>query len=209
VQARSYYYHVKTTDYCGDVSQPGNLGKSILLKTTVNNDDNVQVDWSAYQRWEDGVKLYELELLDANGNFVKHTTNNFTDTGYVDASGNYNQMPQVCYRVKAVSNSDVISYSNIDCEKGRSSIFVPNAFTPNPDGHNSTFIIVGSFIKTYELNIFNRYGEKIYTSNSLDISWDGTYKGKPVQDDAYMYVIHALGMDGKHHNLTGTVTVLN
>jgi gliding motility-associated-like protein len=208
VHSQSYYYRVKCTDYCGDVSEPGNIGKSILLGAAINEDENVEIGWSAYQKWDDGVNHYELEMKNASGVYENPGINNITDTVYVDESGTYNSLAQVCYRVKAISNSGVVSYSNTDCVKGRSSLFVPNAFTPNKDGINTTFIIVGAYIKTYQLQIFNRYGELLYTSNNLEKSWDGTYKGEPVQDGAYLYVINAIGMDGKQHNPTGTVTLL-
>jgi gliding motility-associated-like protein len=208
VHSKSYYYRVSTTDVCGDVSQPGNIGKTILLHTLTDNEDNVNVSWSGYQQWEEGIQYYEVQQADANGVFVKVGTNNAADTSFVDASNLFNQIPQVRYRVKAVSNQGVESFSNIDDAKGRSSLFAPNAFTPNGDEHNNKFVVVGAYIKTYEINIYDRYGEKIFTGNNLEESWDGTYKGQPAQDGAYVYVINSLGIDAKFHNLSGTVTLL-
>lgn len=211
VHKQSYHYRVRTTDYCADVSEASNLGKSILLRSSINADENVKVDWSAYQRWDDGVQRYELEVQNNNGTFVSAGVNNLTakDTIYIDQTGLYNYLPKICYRVIGISNSGVVSYSNTDCVTGRSSLFVPNAFTPNGDGYNNTFVIVGAYIKTYKIEIFNRYGEKLYTSYSLEDTWDGTFKGEAVQDDVYIYVINAEGMDHKRYNLSGNVTVLN
>ena len=211
VHQQSYYYRIKCTDYCADISAPSNIGKSILLGTGINADDNITVDWSAYQHWDDGVKKYELEIQTGSGGFVDAGVNNLTDkdTNYIDTEGDYNYFPKICYRVKATSFNGVISYSNTDCEKGRSSLFVPNAFTPNGDSHNNTFVVVGSYIKTYKIQIFNRYGEKLFTGYSLEDTWDGTFKGEAVQDDAYIYIINAEGIDNKRYNLHGNVTVLN
>ena len=211
VHQQSYYYRIKCTDYCADISAPSNIGKSILLGTGINADDNITVDWSAYQHWDDGVKKYELEIQTGSGGFVNAGVNNLTDkdTNYIDTEGDYNYFPKICYRVKATSFNGVISYSNTDCEKGRSSLFVPNAFTPNGDSHNNTFVVVGSYIKTYKIQIFNRYGEKLFTGYSLEDTWDGTFKGEAVQDDAYIYIINAEGIDNKRYNLHGNVTVLN
>ena len=117
-------------------------------------------------------------------------------------------MPQLCYRIKATSNNGTISYSNTDCAKGRSSLFVPNAFTPNRDQTNNKFVIIGTFIKKFEINIYNRYGEKLFTSNDLENSWDGMYKSETAEEGAYLYVINAQGMDYKYHNYSGTVTLL-
>lgn len=211
VHLQSYYYRIKCTDYCADISAPSNIGKSILLGTDINEDDNITVDWSAYQHWDDGVKKYELEIQTGSGDFIDVGVNNLTDkdTSYIDEVGDYNYYPKICYRVKATSFNGVISYSNTDCERGHSSLFVPNAFTPNGDGHNNTFVVVGAYIKTYKIQIFNRYGEKLFTAYNLEDTWDGTFKGEAVQDDAYIYIINAEGIDNKRYNLRGNVTVLN
>lgn len=208
VHNQSYYYRIRTTDVCGDVSVAGNVGKTILLKVEADDQENVNAVWSQYQKWDDGIAAYQIELKGANGLYNWAGENNFTDTTFTDESNAYNQLPKVCYRVKAISNNGTISYSNTDCDKGRSSLFVPNAFTPNQDEHNNKFVIIGNFIKKFEINVYNRYGEKLFTSTSLAESWDGTYKGETAQEGAYLYVINAQGMDNKYHNYSGTITLL-
>jgi gliding motility-associated-like protein len=208
VHSQSYYYRVITTDVCGDKSIASNIGKTILLKAETDEEDNVNVTWSKYQKWDEGIASYEIEQMGNSSIFETVGRNNFIDTAFVDASNLFNQIDKVCYCVKAISNTGVVSYSNIDCAKGRSTLFVPNAFTPNGDGNNNVFKIVGAYIKDYELNIYNRYGEKIYTSYSLDDSWDGMYKNETAQEGAYLVVINAKGLDYKAHNYSGTVTLL-
>ncbi len=208
VHSQSYFYRVVTTDVCGDISVPSNIGKTILLKAKTDATDNVNVVWSKYQKWEEGIASYTIEQLTGGSIFEQVGTTNFMDTTFVDASNLFNQIPKVCYRVKAISNTGTLSYSNTDCAKGRSTLFVPNAFTPNGDGHNNVFKIVGAYISEYELNIYNRYGEKLYTSYSLEKSWDGRYKNETAQEGAYLYVITAKGLDYKTHNYSGTVTLL-
>jgi len=73
------------------------------------------------------------------------------------------------------------------------SIFVfyaPNAFTPDGDGFNETFFAYTSRTNLVKLDIFNRWGELIYTGEALtaeDLVWDGTYKGEVVQSGTYTY----------------------
>lgn len=208
VHNQSYYYRTRTTDICGAVSAPGNIGKTILLQAKTNDEDNVNVTWSGYQQWNEGISHYEIEQVNSSNDFVTVATNNATDTLFTDNSNLFNNLPRIAYRVKAVSNEGTVSFSNIADANGRSSLFVPSAFTPNSDEHNNIFTVVGAYIKSFEINIYNRYGEKIFTGYSLDESWDGSYKGEPVQEGAYVYVINALGIDTKHHNLSGTITVL-
>lgn len=208
VHNQSYYYRIRTADVCGDISAAGNIGKTILLSVEADDDENVNATWSNYQKWDDGIASYQIELKDINGMYNWTGENTFDDTTFTDESNLYNQLPQVCYRIKATSNNGTISYSNTDCAKGRSSLFVPNAFTPNGDQTNNKFVIIGTFIKKFEINIYNRYGEKLFTSNDLENSWDGMYKSETAEEGAYLYVINAQGMDYKYHNYSGTVTLL-
>jgi len=68
-------------------------------------------------------------------------------------------------------------------------LYVPNAFTPNSDGYNDLFMAKGTHILEYEMMIFDRWGELVYTSQNLNNGWDGTYKGDPAKEDVYVYKI--------------------
>ncbi|MHB8208718.1 MBG domain-containing protein, partial [Mucilaginibacter sp.] len=68
---------------------------------------------------------------------------------------------------------------------------IPNAFTPNGDGINDTWII--KYLDYYPnctVEIFNRYGQNVYYSNSYGIPWDGTYKGGVLPTGTYYYIIN-------------------
>ena len=67
-------------------------------------------------------------------------------------------------------------------------IFFPNSFTPNSDGHNDEFRGYGSNIAEFELHIFNRWGEVVFRTSSIDEGWDGTDKGSPAQQDVYVWM---------------------
>lgn len=68
-------------------------------------------------------------------------------------------------------------------------LYVPNTFTPGNDplGINDFFFAKGGNIQFFEMQIFNRWGELIYTLNSLSDSWDGSYNGAPCQDGTYTW----------------------
>ena len=67
-------------------------------------------------------------------------------------------------------------------------VYIPNSFTP--DGNkNMLFKVEGNNIKTFEISIFNRWGELIFLSNSITEGWDGTYKGVKCQNGTYIWKI--------------------
>jgi gliding motility-associated-like protein len=68
-------------------------------------------------------------------------------------------------------------------------IYVPNTFTPNDDPNNRFFLPIGTNIDDFRIDIYNRWGEIIFTAESLGIPWDGTYKGKVCQDGVYGWKI--------------------
>ncbi|MCL6524206.1 MAG: PKD domain-containing protein [Thermoflavifilum sp.] len=85
---------------------------------------------------------------------------------------------------------------------------VPSAFSPNGDGVNDKFLVRGYGIGRFEIEIYNRWGQKVYESRDINQGWDGTYRGKPQPMDAYAYVIHIQFTDGRQTTKTGSVTLL-
>lgn len=80
---------------------------------------------------------------------------------------------------------------------------IPSGFSPNGDGANDTFEIIAlSRYETKELQIFNRWGQSVYTNVNYDNSWDGTRDGVELIDDTYFYV---LLLDNKEY--TGYVVI--
>lgn len=80
-------------------------------------------------------------------------------------------------------------------------IYVPNTFTPDGDSYNQTWKVImgGIDLQSFELLIFNRWGEVIWESHDVSVGWDGTYNGKPVQEGTYVWKIQAKEIinDGK------------
>ncbi|NLA24420.1 MAG: T9SS type B sorting domain-containing protein, partial [Bacteroidales bacterium] len=85
-------------------------------------------------------------------------------------------------------------------------IKIPNAFTPNDDGVNDSWIIehIEMFPTAY-IQVFNRWGQEIYAARGSEKPWDGTYKGRPVPTGPYIYVINLFNSEKIK---TGTVTVV-
>lgn len=70
-----------------------------------------------------------------------------------------------------------------------SELWIPNSFTPNNDGVNDVFLPKGVEIENFEMLIFNRWGEHLFTSDNLETGWDGTFQGEIAKCDVYYYLI--------------------
>jgi gliding motility-associated-like protein len=87
-------------------------------------------------------------------------------------------------------------------------VFVPNTFSPNNDGSNDVFKAVTRGVKLYNLQIFDRWGARIFSSGDVDAAWDGTYKGEPCKADVYTWTIDVSSTRGERKQLRGHVTLL-
>lgn len=85
--------------------------------------------------------------------------------------------------------TDSILVSDTICLDKYCSFNLPNAFSPNGDGLNDYFLpAYFGVITQYNLNIYNRYGERIFSSQKAEEGWDGTHKrGIPVEVGVYYY----------------------
>jgi gliding motility-associated-like protein len=93
-------------------------------------------------------------------------------------------------------------------------VFIPNAFSPNGDGVNDLFSIEGQDIdpNDFLLQIFNRWGELIFESNSPSIKWNGTFNGSSdyfAQEEVYVYQARIGSLaTGEIRAFSGSVTVI-
>ncbi|MDN3204164.1 gliding motility-associated C-terminal domain-containing protein [Algoriphagus sediminis] len=88
-------------------------------------------------------------------------------------------------------------------------VVIPNAFTPNGDGLNDTFMPKLRGIQEFYLEVFNTWGESMFiTSSPEDKGWDGTYKGQLSPPGNYLYKITYRTPAGESVHRTGGVTLI-
>lgn len=87
-------------------------------------------------------------------------------------------------------------------------LYIPNAFTPNDDGINDTFSPKGGGIKTYSLVIYDRWGNKIFTTNDFAKAWDGYKNSEIVPQGVYVWEINIVSANGKTKEMTGYVSLI-
>jgi len=120
------------------------------------------------------------------------------------------------YTITVTNNFNCAATDNltifVTCDN--SSVFLPNAFTPNKDGLNDYFYPTSRAVdKILSLKIFNRYGEVVFlktnfNANDQNAGWDGTFKGKPADIGSYIYYIQVACKNGEIINLGGKILLL-
>jgi gliding motility-associated-like protein len=111
----------------------------------------------------------------------------------------------VTYMLTVTSADGCSASSNVDITVLKAPV-VPNTFTPNSDGVNDRWEI--KYLDTYpncSIEIYNRYGEKLYSSIGYPLPWDGTYKGAALPVGTYYYIINP--KNGRKV-ITGSVTII-
>ncbi len=107
----------------------------------------------------------------------------------------------------SITQEVTVFVKEVEC--GEPNIFFPNAFTPNGDGSNDVLYVRGNALESVYFAIYNRWGEKVFESNSQDIGWDGTFNGEVVETAVYGYYLKVTCLAGDVYETQGNVTVLN
>jgi gliding motility-associated-like protein len=88
-------------------------------------------------------------------------------------------------------------------------VMIPTAFTPNGDGANDIFKVYSQTTQNInQLSVFNRLGQRIFTSYAQEKGWDGTHNDKPVDAGVYFYYLKYTCSDGKIIEKKGDVSLI-
>jgi gliding motility-associated-like protein len=91
---------------------------------------------------------------------------------------------------------------------GNTEVFIPNAFTPNNDDLNSRFRVYGNGFSDFHIMIFNRWGELLFESYDENQGWDGTFGGKPLLPEVYVYKVELKDFRKSLKSYMGSVTLV-
>jgi gliding motility-associated-like protein len=87
-------------------------------------------------------------------------------------------------------------------------IFLPTAFSPNDDGHNDNLLVLGTYITGWELHIYSRWGQEVYSTTDPNFHWDGRFKGKELEPDVFGYYFTAVCVNNATHSKQGNITLI-
>lgn len=210
--SNSFTYRIKTFDKCLNLTSTSNIGTSILLNKPIFMNEEYHLKWNPYKSWELGILDQTIEY--SYDRFTWNTLQKVTPntTTYIFKE----QVPvtdSVCFRIvnSETTNSlgsAAVSISNIHCVYVIKDFYLPG--TINPNSHNNTFKIYGSGIdKTRQkLEIFNRWGEKVFESTNLQIGWDGKINGEIADMGNYIYKATFYDQTNKYYLKTGSLLII-
>jgi gliding motility-associated-like protein len=85
--------------------------------------------------------------------------------------------------------------------------FVPSAFSPNNDGFNDFWCVYGNCITSMNIQVYNRWGEKVFEAEDKSTCWDGTFNGVMQNDAVFIYQLTAKFVTGEKIVKKGNVTL--
>ena len=198
-------YVITTTDDCGNVNSSKEIC-SIFLQGTIAKNNTVNLFWNNYTGFESGVSTYQIQKFYSDGNL---TTSQQVENSFEEVDDNPNEQI-INYLVTALPVSSPLedAVSNIVSLVKPNNIYYPSAFTPDNNGTNDSFNVRGRFLAEYQMQIFNRWGEMIFASNSAENGWDGTLNGQPQQEGTYLFNLEAVDFAGRQIKENGSFVLI-
>lgn len=199
----SYCYQVAYQNNCGLTSPPSPPVCTVHLSSKGSN----SIDWTGESPFLTGPpSKYVVEVIDSlNG--TREEIDQGTRVTYEPDPNDPNLQSQK-YRIIAVSSTGIQSYSNFYTLRREAKILAPDAFTPDGDGINDTFLVRGLFFDTFRLTIYDRWGAVLYSTTDKSDGWDGNVNGQPAAPGQYMYKVEVRDMTGQQTVRTGGLLLI-
>jgi gliding motility-associated-like protein len=210
IQQRCSYIEQKIKD-CYNVTGPYPVVVNVL--PAGKGEVKLNTIWLPNYYWNGnyfgGVSLsFEQKGLDtANYTFDRWEFKNHTplpSTTRDTVTINFTQADTVIahYKAKEKKIDEVLKESDTE-------VIFPSAFTPNGDGNNDILFALGGLHATdISIEVWNRWGQLVYSSKDLSQGWDGNYKGVPAHTGVYAYLIKFTTFEGDKKRTKGNVTLL-
>jgi gliding motility-associated-like protein len=198
--AASWTYTVIVSDECQTFTVTGTTTVTVV-KPTADFTTTSTVFFNdlpiTFLNQSQNAVTYEWDFGDGNTDTFIHPTNTYDEPGWY-------YITLIATDEKGCTDT-IVKPINIEEEWY---IYIPNTFTPDGDRNNNDFRISTIGISRLTMNIFNRWGENIYTGDGISQSWDGTYLGVYVNDGTYTYQVDFETNSGRERVVRGHVNVL-
>jgi len=116
------------------------------------------------------------------------------------------------YSICLTTTEEGVGCEDIYCDEvyidDEYALSLPNAFSPNGDGFNDVYSILGFGLSSIILRIYNRWGDLLFETHDPAIGWDGYFRGKPQPIEVYVFVLTARTPDGLPLKEKGNITLI-
>lgn len=164
----------------------------VHFEATVNTDS---LDYQAWEIAED--KQFQTVIVTYHESNIDYT---FSETGTYYVRYNYRY-------INEEGDGRYFEYYTIKVTE--SLLQIPNLITPDsPTGTNQVFKVKYQSLTSFEMWVYNRWGQQLFHTKDPAQGWDGTQSGRPVPTGAYYYLIKAKGTDGISYTKKGDINVL-
>ncbi|HUS87006.1 MAG TPA: gliding motility-associated C-terminal domain-containing protein [Bacteroidales bacterium] len=210
-----FYYRLAALNECSEPLVYSNIASLIITKADIT-DKLVSLSWNHYYKWQGDIEHY-MVYRNHQGIYLEVAVVSPGDSTFSDDL--YPLYPEItgdliCYYVIAGETgnphvTDAESRSRAVCVEAPVRIFVPNAFTPDDDTVNDTFLPVMSFTPSkYNLIIKSRNGITLFESDDYLKSWSAEYRGEKLPQDVYLWFLEVKTPSGRTLTRNGTVTII-
>jgi len=86
--------------------------------------------------------------------------------------------------------------------------FIPSAFSPNGDTKNDVLYVRSNCLQNFTFKVFDRWGELVFESTTLNFGWDGTFRGAPVNAGVFVWTLEGFLSNGKEVKKHGSTTLI-
>ena len=144
----------------------------------------------------------------ANGNEQWMTITNFSPDNLIDTTftGGGSTTDTVTYYF--VDDISVILCPDTIPPITENYLYIPNAFSPNGDGNNDFLFVRGKNIDQLSFTVYDRWGQRVFETHSIDEGWDGMYNGERMENAVFAYYLTLTYMDGKTAMKKGNISLV-
>ena len=201
-------YKISYKDVCDNQSPVSMEVCPIRLTGRLRNDNSVALTWTPYEGWANGVAGYIIEKYSEDGVLLE-TIQAGNATTYIDATTDVSyQLFVYVVKANAIEIDLGQAVSNRIAVMKDPNIFHPTAFTPNGDNLNDIFTVFGQYVVGFQMQIFNRWGELLFTTDDIQGGWDGTFRGLDMPEGTYTFIAHITDRAGRTFKRSGSVLLL-
>lgn len=189
---------VEVTDACGTIAIGSVMVSTFPAGVSIDAEEVVEGTWQ-----------FQGTTLPATGNTVDWDLGDGTTiSGPLNITHSYLDFDAHWVVLQIITPDGCVASDSVLTRPPAATIYFPNSFTPDGDGHNDTFGGEGRLVDRYELLVFDRWGTVIFESHDMDYRWDGRVNGEEPMTGVYPFRYRVEGLQLPARQGFGHITLL-